>query len=262
MHAIYNDQLLDEQELKFSYENRSFQYGDGIFETIIVKEGKTKLIDYHLDRLIEGLQILSISHDLTLDKVTNKIQLLLDFHHLQNARFKLQVWRKEGGLYTPTGNESDYLLTIANLSHQKSQPLNIDFSEKSYISQTPISKFKTCNSLSYIIAGIEKYNRRLDDLILLNNEGYIAECISSNIFWIKDGIYYTPSLDTGCVAGIMRRYILEACKKNNVFVEIGKYSKQDILNADSAFTSNVTGCFPITQIGQKQYSIDIPDFIA
>lgn len=258
MYINLNGDLVNKEQFEIDISNRSFQYGDGLFETIIAKDGDIRLLPYHVERLVNGLNALHINHNFTTTNIEGYIQQLLSKNKLSNARIKLQVWRSDGGLYTPSNNVVKFL--IIALPHELNQK-KIDrctFSEQITISYNSISKYKTCNSLPYILAALERDSKNLDEIIILNNEGHIAECSSSNIFWYKEGVYYTPSIQTGCIEGVMRKHVLSIAKKHQLIIKEGKYNKEDLLSAESAFTTNATGCTAIQNIDSKVFNTNIP----
>ena len=112
--------------------------------------------------------------------------------------------------------------------------------------------------MHYVQASLAKKKAGLDEFILLDEQGNISECLVSNIFWIKNNQVFTPSLETGCIAGIMRLNILRACQMLKAEAWEGFYSKADLLAADAVFTSNITGLRPILAISQQQFKTDHP----
>jgi 4-amino-4-deoxychorismate lyase len=98
------------------------------------------------------------------------------------------------------------------------------------------------------MAGIAKNTSGTDDMILLDTNGHISECIASNIFWMKKGHLYTPSLQSACIAGVMRKQILQLAAKMAITVQEGLFPISDILEADAVFCSNITCIQAIYQI--------------
>ena len=192
--------------------------------------------------------------------------------HTNNATFRIKIsfWRKNGGFYTPTfpKNECNTHILIRIVSHEiKSSNSNnhysvlnenpitkIAFSNKIKLSFSSFSPYKTLNCLPYILAGIEKTERNLEDLILSDTQNNISECIAANIFWIKDDKIFTPNLQTGCVGGIMRKQIIDNAKKLSIGLEEGFFQKKYLLDADSVFTTNVTGIRWIQSIENELFS--------
>lgn len=259
MEVIYNGQGISEKEMKLSFQDRAFQYGDGLFETIILKNGNIRFLPYHLDRLGNGMNILGYepAAHLSLTRLREYILHLVQINRAEeNARIKLQVWRGWGGLYAPENNKANFLISAIAVPPQKPLHLNkVSFSQNVKLSHTLTSSLKTINCLPYILAGLEKKERVLDEIILLDQQGHIAECGAANIFWIKNGVFYTPSLKTGCVAGVMRRHILERCREKAIQVIETTSPKEELLKAEAAFTCNVAGLNMIKSIDHKELGV-------
>ena len=170
---------------------------------------------------------------------------------------KLILIRREGGIYTPKSDRFDTLLYEDRTPReQKSIKEYVLFSETVRLYRHPLSRSKTCNALPYVLAGLEKKQSRADDLVLLDTEGHVSECTASNLFWIKDGSVFTPDLRSGCIEGVMRRTILEACKKLSVPFEEVLTDKRELLQADFVFTSNVSGLVPVRGIEKNTFSAE------
>ena len=117
---------------------------------------------------------------------------------------------------------------------------------------TPISNFKTCNSSPYILAGLNKQERNLDDVILLNDKGRISEASSSNIFFIKKNKIITPSLSEACIAGTMRKTILEIALEKKYIIQETQIKLTHLQNFEEIWLTNaISGIKWVAQIGQN-----------
>ena len=101
-----------------------------------------------------------------------------------------------------------------------------------------LGRVKTANSLIYVLAGIAMDQHKMDDMIILNQEGRVAEVISSNIFVVRNGKVSTPSLEEGCVAGVTREWLIEKMKDEGILVEQTSLSIENLYSADEVFVSN------------------------
>lgn len=260
---VQNDQILYFSDHFLRLQNASqalsLQLPDGFSEDFVRKTIKQLVIDsYHFDSGIETTPSPSLESREALN-------------HKSTFRIKISFWRKNGGFYTPTfpENECNTHILIRIVSHEiknsnsnsnnhysilNENPITkIAFSDKIKLSFSPFSPYKTLNSLPYILAGIEKTERDLEDLILLDTHNNISECIATNIFWIKDDKIFTPSLQTGCVGGIMRKQVISIANKLSIDLEEGFFQKKYLLDADSVFTTNVTGIRWIQSIENQAF---------
>jgi 4-amino-4-deoxychorismate lyase len=111
------------------------------------------------------------------------------------------------------------------------------------------------------MANQERITRKMDEVILLSAKGQVSEAGSSNIFWVKDGAYFTPSLNSGCISGIGRKQIIKKLKQLEMVLIEGEFSPSELLQADKVFTSNVTGISYIEHIGESRFDINPDDLI-
>jgi 4-amino-4-deoxychorismate lyase len=262
MFVNYNFNKIKQEDFHLNHLNRSFMYGDSVFETILIKDAEIRFLSDHIQRLQKGLDALEIYLDkeLSVALLENHIKELAKANQLEkNARVKIQVWRKSGGLIIPEKEEGDILITVNPPG--KSQPSvkeKVTIYDEIRLSYSPYSGNKTGNMLPYILAGKHLKHSGMDDLVLLNHELLVTECVYTNLFWIKDDTVYTPSVTCGCVAGIMRMQIIAWFAKKSISFEEGQFLKVELLNADAVFTSNVSGISAIKNLEGKNMDISHP----
>ena len=257
MNVLFDGRLTSEAEVQIPFTDRGFQYGDGIFETIICRVGIITFLDLHWERLLRGMKVLSLSLPawMELDFIRESIEKLIQLEKLETARVKILVWRKKGGLYAPS-LDSAHVLIIALPNHQPGKILEkAAFSQRVRIAHSPTSAFKTLSSMPYILAGMEKSDRGLNELIILDQMGAPSECTAANLFWIKDNQLFTPPLQTGCIDGIRRRYIIDKLAQDNP-VNLKTISTHQLLEIDQVFTTNVTGICWIRNLEERSYQVD------
>ncbi|MFC6999731.1 aminotransferase class IV [Rufibacter roseus] len=259
MFLIYNGQSIQESELRLPLSNRAFQYNDGFFETIILKDGQVRFWQEHLERIKEAAAVLKI--DLPAELLNNDFPEVVKKLAAQNkggafARIKLKVWRSGAGLYTPEQNQADWLLTAQPTQELAMAPISVDVCQSIRTIPSPFSSFKGINSPVYVLASQEKTERQLEDLILLSPLGHVAELTYSNIFWLKDNTLYTPALETGCLNGIMRRKLLRWATQTSFKMEEGLFVPQAIHEAELTFGGNVTGFRVINSLEGITLSVD------
>ncbi len=254
-YLIYNDEFITENNFRIHPDNRAFLYGDGLFETMIYKEGQILYLEDHLQRISAGLAVLDIQFPFLSSKnqLVQHISELAKKNNLSHhARIKLLVWRKPGGLVTPESSECDYTVLATELKKNQEVKSVAVLSERIKLYPGNLSKYKTLNFLPYIQAGIEKKQRQADEIILTDTQGYLSEASSSNIFWSRDDVLYTPSLQTGCVEGVMRKQIIRFCLAENIKVQEGLFKPKEIEGAELFFTSTVNGLSLIETFQEKK----------
>ncbi|BDC99311.1 aminotransferase class IV [Persicobacter psychrovividus] len=265
MKVNFDGHILDATAVKISSNDRGFQYADGIFETIILKDAKIQYLPYHLQRLKKGLHALKLANSSTKEPIEweEKILELAKINRMSDSRIKIFVWRQQGGLYTPTGTDFHYLITSREYHPAKPQALkNVGICKSLFLSPSPFSSCKTMNALSYVMAGIEKRENEWEEIILCDRRGHLSEAGSANLFWKKGNEFFTPSLNTGCIAGVRRAALIEELEEQGYTVNRGEYSLLHLEKASHLWKTNVTGMVPIAQLEHLLFEETLPEEVA
>lgn len=243
------------EELQLPISNRAFQYNDGFFETIIIQNRKLKFWRDHQERIQEAAKALRLQlpKELLAPDFEEELLRLADRNNAATyGRLKLKIWRSGAGIYTPETNAVDWLATVQPTMPPAAKPIAVGICQNVHTVFSPLSYFKGPNALLYILAGTEKKELQQDDMLLLSQQHFISELISSNIFWIRNKTLFTPALTTGCVNGILRRNILWLCASQNIKVNEGHFQVEQLYKADVVFSANVTGIKTISHLQNKQ----------
>jgi len=256
----YNDKIFKEGTSVINPDNRSLRYGDGLFETIKVNNGILQLRDYHFERLFSGMKMLQfeIPKNFTVGFLENKItELCKRNNHNAFARVRLMIFRGNGGLYDAENNSPNYIIQIWNIepaTELNSNGLIIDVYPDAKKASDKFANIKSNNFLPYVMAALHAKQLKVNDCILLNNHERICDSTIANIFIIKDNIIYTPSLNEGCVAGVLRRFIIEKFQPDLKIIE-KPISIGELENADEVFlTNSIKGIRWVKQFRNSQYS--------
>ncbi len=258
----FNGELLPENEFCISPANRAFRYGDGVFETMRVAKGKVLWPDLHFERLkhAAGILFFNTGNDFTRERVERSITELVEANHGQsgNARIRFALFRNNGGLYAPLTNNASFFIESEELESPffelNNKGLLIDTYNDIRKPVNSLSALKSINAQLYVLAGIYKRDKDLGDVILLNQEGHVAEAGSSNIFLVKKSRLITPAADQGAVDGIMRRVILQLASGHDIPVAERVVSTEELESADEIFLTNaIHGIRWVMGFRQKRY---------
>jgi branched-chain amino acid aminotransferase len=244
MYFNYNGKILEEGINILGPASRGLRYGDGIFETMKFKGGNLILADEHFARLWKGMQLLQfeITKLLTPDKLEQEIFSLINKNKLAAARVRLTIIRSDGGLYDAKNHTLNYIIEATALAEDtgmlNNNGLQLCIYEDAKKSIDSFSNIKHNNYLPYFMGAIFAKKQQCNDAIILNSKGNICDSTIANVFCIKDGAIYTPSLNEGCVAGVMRKWLIEQIREEGFIVHEAVVTKDDLLNADEIFLSN------------------------
>ncbi len=222
--------------------NRAFKYGDGLFETVKVKNSKVYFIEDHYFRLMASMRMLrmEIPINFTLEFFEQELLKTAEQNNLENARIRFTVFRKDGGLYKPLTNEIDYLIEASELNSRIKENYTIDIFKDYYIYSGLLSSIKTTNKITNVLASIYASENEFDNCILVNENKQVVEAINGNIFIIKGNLIQTPPISEGCIKGIARKKIIEIILKNEKYsFKEAVISPFELQKADEIFISNV-----------------------
>ena len=232
--------------------NRATSYGDGLFETMVWSQDKIRFFEKHLKRLSEGMEFLGM--DASMINSEELISLLKKTIPGERKRIRWTVFRAGAGKYTPEESAVIQLLQIAPATVVSEIKRYADVSRNVQLFASPWSKFKTLNALPYIIANKEKSERGLDEMILLDHRGYISEASIANIFWLKSGTYFTPSLSCGCIDGVSRQVLIDYFESSKIPLEIGEFKLDELYTAEQVFVTNSSGISYLESIQDMKFS--------
>lgn len=243
----YNGTLIPNDTNILAANNRAFRYGDGLFETMLYQNGEIRFLDFHIERLQEGMHILQLENVKIFDNYFIKTitEELARKNNMigQKLRVRLIVFRDGQGLYTPITNKASYLLQIERYQNPKTDNKNgliVGLYTEYKKPFSDLSKIKSNNALVYVLAGLFKQNQRIDDVLLLNQEGYLCEALSSNVFVYYEKTLYTPALNQGCIAGVMRRVVIDIASSEGIEVVEAQINPEIMHKADEIFLTNST----------------------
>lgn len=259
--VIINGKIVNGEAPAIPLNDRAFYYGDGVFESIRVIEGRPMFLDAHWSRLCESLAVLRISIPAALDRAAleRHILELTSRMELSSGRCRLAVYREANGHYRPDGNGGRFTIDL----HPLSEPVytlnehgaNVDIYPEMRKPVNLLAVHKTLSGLLNVMAALWSKERGLDDCLLQNDRGNIIESSSGNLFIVSNGVLYTPSLTDGCVGGVMRMQVINLALANGIKVYECSLNPQNLLAADELFFTNaIKGIQWVHAYRTKRYS--------
>ncbi|MES3017212.1 MAG: aminotransferase class IV [Bacteroidota bacterium] len=265
----FNGDIVPAEQHVLTVANRGFKYGDGLFESMRLLKGELKFADLHAERIRKGLKLLKMDSWSSVDTwfLREKAEELVRRNKTgPDARIRLTAFRDGEGLYSPSSNNMAYVLEAAKLTESaytlNEKGLIIDVFEELTKPVNILSNLKTCNSLTFVLAGIFKNQNSLDEVMVLNDKGFLCEAMSCNVFVVYDRKLYTPALSEGCIAGVMRQVVIKLAKENGIELVEAQISP-DILNeADEVFLTNAArGIQWVMGYNSKRYFNEVSRFL-
>ena len=229
------------QKTSFTHDNRSFRYGDGLFESMRVFNGKIFNRKSHENRLEKSLNTLKLSLENTVSSLFDEVEDLLSRNDISKGGFaRLMLYRDAQGSYTPSSNKAAYWIECSkcnsNQFELQEKPIKTVFFTEHKKPCSKLSNIKSNNVLLYVLASIHAKELSADDAILLNEKGNVIESTNANLFVVKEGKLYTPPLADGPLDGTLRNVILQCFEVKERSVSIEDYEV-----ADEVFLTNAHG---------------------
>ncbi len=240
---IYLDgQLVDEKDAKISVFDHGLLYGDGVFEGIRIYNGRVFRLDEHLKRLYDCARAICLTIPISIEEMEQATLKTVGANGLRDGYIRLVVTRGVGSLgLNPYQCPTPSIIIIAaniKLYPQEAYDNGLKLvtcgtRRPSHAALSP--QVKSLNYLNNIMAKIECLNAGCDEGIMLNEQGYVAECTGDNVFIIKNGQIFTPTIASGALDGITRRAVMQVIKGMGLTCNEVMMTRFDIYTADECF---------------------------
>ncbi|OAB43465.1 aminotransferase class IV [Paenibacillus antarcticus] len=255
-----NYDIVDAKDAKVSVMDHGFLYGMGLFETFRTYNGVPFLLDKHLKRLSEDCRYLGIPYEIDLESTAAWIATVMKANSLEEAYIRYTVSAGEDVLGLPTEdyNCPNHFLIVKELPKMPSELYRDGkglqrLHTRRNTPEGPI-RFKSLHYMNNILAKRELMTypatiRYSSEGIMLNGQGFVAEGVVSNLFFVRQGSLYTPHLDTGILPGITREIVMELSLDIGLRCEEGWYTWDDLTNAEEIWmTSSIQELVPVTTL--------------
>ena len=256
--------VIQDSDLQLTVSNRSFLYGDGVFETLKIVNNKILFFEDHYFRLMASMRIvrMEIPMTFTMEYLEEQILKLVEVLAIKDAaRVRFTVFRNEGGFYLPNDNSISFVIQTSKLENKRYKIPKIQFEVDLYkdfiVPSQLLSTLKTANKITHVTASIFAKENQLDSALLINETKNVIEAANGNLFMLMGNKLITPPISEGCLNGIMRKQIISLAKQiDSVEVIQAAISPFDLQKADELFITNViVGIQPITKYRKKEFEV-------
>ena len=254
---IYIDgKYCDEKNAKVSVFDHGLLYGDGVFEGIRAYHGRVFKLKEHIDRLFCSAKAILLTIPMSHAEVMRVVVETCRRNRIQDGYVRLVVTRGPGGLgLNPYKCKVSSVIVIADriqlyppeLYKRGMDIITVPTTRNLHSALNPA--IKSLNYLNNILAKIEAINCGCEEAIMLNAEGFVAECTGDNLFIVKDSQLFTPPLSAGALYGITRRVVMELASEAGLAVSEANLTRYDLFNADECFlTGTGAELIPVVKI--------------
>ena len=255
MKIFIDGKYYDERDAKISVFDHGLLYGDGIFEGIRAYHGRVFKLKEHIDRLFCSAKAILLEIPMSHAQIMRATVETCRKNKIRDGYIRLVVTRGVGtlGLNPKAAN-----IHRSSSSRTKSSFIRRNLSERLDIITVPTTRnlhsalnpaIKSLNYLNNILAKIEANNGGCEEAVMLNAEGFVAECTGDNLFIVKNGALFTPPLSAGALYGITRQTVMELAEEAGLKVSEPNLTRYDLFNADECFlTGTGAEIVPVVKI--------------
>ncbi|MDD4588313.1 MAG: branched-chain-amino-acid transaminase [Heliobacteriaceae bacterium] len=254
---IYLDgEFVTEEQAKISVFDHGFLYGDGIFEGIRAYNGRVFKLDEHLNRLYDSAKAINLKIPIGIKAMETVVQETLRRNNLRDAYIRLVVSRGKGDLgLDPKNCPQPFVLCIAaGISlyprefYEKGLEV-VTVATRRNIPEGVNPRIKSLNYLNNIMAKMEAAKAGVLEAVMLNQDGYVAECTGDNIFIVKNGRLITPPPYVGLLEGVTRNAVIDLARAQGIPFAEQVFTRYDLYVADEAFLSGTAAeVIPMVQV--------------
>ena len=251
-----NGQIVPQEDAKISVFDHGLLYGDGVFEGIRAYNGKIFTLDEHLDRLYDSATAISLKIPITKDEMADAIKQTMKANNLTDSYIRLVVTRGVGKLgLDPNKCATPQIIIITDTIelypkalYEKGLDIVTVTTIRNHFSALD-PKIKSLNYLNNILAKIESIQAGAGEALMLNKDGYVAECAGDNIFIFKNNKLLTPPSSAGILVGITRNVVMKLATEMGVQVKEELMTRYDLYIAEECFlTGTAAEIIPVVRI--------------
>lgn len=218
MIVFLNGAFVPEERAVVSVFDRSFRYGDGLFETMLAVNGNFFRWEQHWTRLMNSAHFFGFTIPWSPEELRKAASELLEKNSLRDALLRLQISRGSGPRgYAPTGNETPVVVMTAHAAPPRPAPRwKLVTCPFRFATTDVICGHKTASRLLHVLAAAHAASLEAEEALLVNTDGHVCEGSASNVFWIRDGVIGTTPLLPGVLPGVTRAAVFELARKLGV----------------------------------------------
>jgi len=239
--------------------DRSLLYGDGVFTTIAIQQGKPLLLQQHFDRLLKDATQLKINN-IPINEIRSSLLLLIN--DVDNGIVRISISRSSGERgYLCQNSKPVFWITLSewpnHIEKFRKSGINLRICQHRLSTNPALAGIKHCNRLDQVLARNEWHDDKYQEGLMLDQSDFVLEGTMSNLFLIKNRQLLTPNLTLAGVNGIIRQQIIELASTLSIPLSITNLTIHDLNTADALFVTNsVIGIWPVNQLNEQKFIKD------
>jgi len=250
----YNDRIVESGRAAVPATNAGLLYGWGVFTTLRVCEGHVFAVDRHWERLARHAEQALIELPVDRDQLLRALGDLIAANRVREGRARITVLKGDAGPWGGGERQAELLIFTAAERPRTGVEATVTISPYRMTSHGPLAGIKRTAMLENLLALEEARSRGFSEALMVNERGEVVGAAAANIFWAEGGDLYTPSVGTGCIAGITRGFVIEIARRLRLSVIEGGFPLQRLSEAAEVFlTSTARGITSVSSFDLRKY---------
>jgi branched-chain amino acid aminotransferase len=258
----HNERMIEAADAKIAPTLGGLLYGWGVFTTLRIYEGVAFAFERHWERILRHAEKARVTVPLESEQARRALDELIAANSTRQGRARLTILKGEAGSWRgASARESDVLIFTSSEIPRPKTDLAITISPYRLLSTSQLAGIKQTAMLEYVFALEEARGRGYPDAVILNERGEIVSTTAANIFWVQGDEIFTPSLATGCIAGVTRRFVQEIAARWQLHLVEGSFTVQRLHDAREVFLTStaleltIVSSFDMTNYDPKEARI-------
>lgn len=259
LEIMINGEFVDPETANISVMDHGFIFGDLVYEVVKTMDGAFFAARAHLNRLRYSASVVNLELPWDDDFLLAEMRRMVHRLKVPDTYLRLLVTRGRGPLSINPDNCVDSCRILYGKELVRPDQRLYEQGAGVWVQQPSFQKKGNIKSGVYrnnVAALKEAREQGCHEALLLNRQGSVAECTTSNIFWVRDGVLHTPALDSGILKGVTRQLVFHIAEQIDMTVVEDIFPLEDLLAADEVFiTSTTRDIMPVCRVGKQSYSI-------
>ena len=235
----HNERIIDAAEAKVAPTLAGLLYGWGVFTTLRIYDASAFAFERHWERLLRHAEKVRVSVPLESEQAKSALDELITANSTKQGRARLTILKGEAGTWRGVSErEADVLIFTSSETPRPKADLAITISPYRLLSTSQLAGVKQTAMLENLFALEEARGRGYVDAVMLNERGELVSTTAANIFWVQGDEVFTPSLATGCIAGVTRRFVQEIAARWQLHLVEGSFPVQRVHDAREVFLTS------------------------
>lgn len=239
--VYHNDGIFEVSDAKVAPTLAGVLYGWGLFTTLRIYQGRVFAFEQHWERLLKSAERARVPLGVDAEAMKRALVEIVAANKVTQGRARITILKGEAGAWRgASAREADVMIFTASDPARQPSPVTLTLSPYRLLASGPLTGIKRTAMIENLLAYDEARSRNFDEAVMLNERGEMVGATAANLFWAQGDELFTPSLATGAIAGVTRRFVNDLAAQAKLHVVEGSFTIQRLLDAREVFLTSTT----------------------